>query len=68
MLINDYGFPRSNVRYLIDKEATQSNINLAHGGKLPDLSNIVLDNQGAQLIYATAHNEEGARFWKKTNY
>ena len=27
LLINDLGFPRSNVRYLIDKEATQSNIN-----------------------------------------
>ena len=27
LLINDLGFPRNNVRYLIDKEATQSNIN-----------------------------------------
>ena len=27
MLINDLGFPRNNVRYLIDKEASQSNIN-----------------------------------------
>ena len=27
LLINDLGFPRNNVHYLIDKEATQSNIN-----------------------------------------
>ena len=26
MLINQYGFPRKNVRYLIDQEATRSNI------------------------------------------
>jgi len=30
-------------------------------------SNIILNNEGAKLIYATSHNEEGARFWKKTN-
>ena len=29
---------------------------------------MVLEYKGAQLIYATSHNEEGARFWKKTNY
>ena len=34
MLINEYGFPRKNVRYLIDESATQSNIN-------KELSNIV---------------------------
>ena len=27
MLINEFNFPRNNVRVLIDKEATQSNIN-----------------------------------------
>ena len=48
-------------------QATQSNINRAHGGRIPDLSNIVLKNEGAKLIYSTAHNEEGARFWEKSN-
>jgi len=56
------------VKFSPSYQATQSNINRAHGGSLPYLSNIVLDNKGAQLIYATAHNEEGARFWKKSNY
>ena len=56
------------IKFSPSYQATQSNINRAHGGKLPDLNNIVLNNKGAQLIYATAHNEEGARFWKKTNY
>jgi len=56
------------IKFCPSYQATQSNINRAHGGKIPDLSDIVLDNKGAQLIYATAHNEEGARFWKKTNY
>ena len=56
------------VKFCPSYQATQSNINRAHGGKIPDLSNIVLDYEGAQLIYATSHNEEGARFWKKTNY
>jgi len=56
------------VKFCPSYQATQSNINRAHGGKLPELSNIVLNNEGAKLIYATAHNEEGARFWKKTNY
>ncbi len=48
-------------------QATQSNINRAHGGLIPPLSNIVLKRKGAKLIYSTSHNEEGARFWKKTN-
>ena len=48
-------------------QATQSNINKAHGGCIPKLSNIILNNEGAKLIYATSHNEEGARFWEKTN-
>ncbi len=55
------------VKFCPSYQATQSNINRAHGGKLPELSNIVLNNGGAKLIYATAHNEEGARFWKKSN-
>ena len=56
------------VKFCPSYQATQSNINRAHGGKLPDLTNMILDHKGAQLIYETSHNEEGARFWKKTNY
>ena len=46
------------VKFCPSFQATQSNINRAHGGKLPNLSNIVLNYKGAQLIYATSHNED----------
>jgi oxidase EvaA len=48
-------------------QATQSNMNRAHGGKLPRFYDIVIQLKGAKLIYSAAHNEEGARFWKKSN-
>lgn len=48
-------------------QATQSNINRAHGGRLPKYYDIVIEQKGAKLIYCAAHNEEGARFWKKSN-
>ena len=48
-------------------QATQSNMNRAHGGKRPKFYDIVVKLKGAKLIYCTAHNEEGARFWKKSN-
>ena len=49
-------------------QATQSNMNRAHGGKLPKFYDIVIQRKGAELIYYTIHNEEGARFWKKSNW
>ena len=49
-------------------QATQSNMNKAHGGKRPKFYDIVIQNKGAELIYYTIHNEEGARFWKKSNW
>tara|TARA_B100000161_G_C33532613_1_gene406837 strand:- start:314 stop:1021 length:708 start_codon:yes stop_codon:yes gene_type:complete len=49
-------------------QATQSNMNRAHGGKRPKFYDIVIQNKGAELIYYTIHNEEGARFWKKSNW
>ena len=49
-------------------QATQSNMNRAHGGKRPNFYDIVIQNKGAELIYYTIHNEEGARFWKKSNW
>ena len=45
--------------------ATQSNMNLAHGGKKTQLTDLVLNNKN--LICKTIHFEEGARFWKKPN-
>jgi len=49
-------------------QATQSNMNRAHGGKRPNFYDIVIQHKGAELIYYTIHNEEGARFWKKSNW
>ena len=45
--------------------ATQSNINLAHGGKKTDLSELILNS--SNIIGKTLHFEEGARFWRKPN-
>lgn len=47
--------------------ATQSNINLAHGGKKTPLSNIIFNHKKNNLIARTIHYEEGARFWQKSN-
>jgi len=49
-------------------QATQSNMNKAHGGRLPKFYDIVMKQKGVKLIYYTIHNEEGARFWKKSNW
>lgn len=45
--------------------ATQSNINLAHGGKKTALSELILNS--SNIIGKTLHFEEGARFWRKPN-
>ena len=39
-------------------------MNRAHGGKRPNFM-AYYSSKGAELIYYTIHNEEGARFWKK---
>jgi len=55
MLINEYRFPRKNVRYLIDKEATQSNIK-------KELSNL-MKNAGDNdrvIFYFAGHGETAA--------
>ena len=49
-------------------QATQSNMNRAHGGKRPNFYDIIMQSKGAELVYYTIHNEEGARFWKKSNW
>ena len=52
MLINECGFPRKNVRYLIDKEATQSNIK-------KELSNLMKHAGGNDRVvfYFAGHGE-----------
>jgi oxidase EvaA len=49
-------------------QATQSNMNQAHGGDKPKLFDIVINQKKSKLVYYTIHNEEGARFWKKSNW
>ena len=49
-------------------QATQSNMNQAHGGNKPKFYDIVIKLKKSKLIYYTIHNEEGARFWKKSNW
>lgn len=49
-------------------QATQSNMNQAHGGNKPKFYDIVIQLKKSKLIYYTIHNEEGARFWKKSNW
>ncbi len=49
-------------------QATQSNMNQAHGGNKPNFYDIVIQLKKSKLIYFTIHNEEGARFWKKSNW
>ena len=46
-------------------QATQSNMNRAHGGKLPKFYDIVMKRKGAELVYYTIHNEEELDFGKK---
>lgn len=57
----------SNLKLCPSFSATQSNINLAHGGKKTLLTDIVLDRKKSELICKTVHFEEGARFYKKPN-
>jgi oxidase EvaA len=57
----------SDIKFAASFQATQSNINRAHGGKIPKFHDIVVQRKGSKLIYVASHNEEGARFWKKSN-
>jgi len=55
------------IKFCPSFQATQSNINLAHGGKKTLLSDLVIKKKGTKLIAKTIHYEEGARFWRKPN-
>ena len=48
-------------------QATTSNVNKAHGGKLPLFYDEVVKKKNTKVVYSTFHGEEGGRFWKKRN-
>ena len=48
-------------------QATWSNLNRAHGGSLPPLADLLLDDAPVRVVYKAFHNEEGGRFWRKSN-
>lgn len=48
-------------------QCTWSNMNRSHKGKSPILSEAVRGEMPGHLIYAAEHNEEGGRFWRKSN-
>ena len=58
----------ANIKFCPTFSATKSNMNQAHGGNKPKFYDIVIKLKKAKLVYYTIHNEEGARFWKKSNW
>lgn len=48
-------------------QATMSNLRRAHGGRRPPLADYFLDDSLTELVYRAQHNEEGGRFWRKSN-
>ena len=56
-----------NIKFCPSFSATKSNMNKAHGGKRTELYDIIIKSKGGKLIAKSAHNEEGARFWRKRN-
>ncbi len=48
-------------------QATRSNLRRAHKGGLPPLGELLLNGAPVETLYAASHNEEGGRFWRKTN-
>ncbi len=56
-----------NIKFCPTFSATKSNMNRAHGGKRTELYEIIIMNKGGKIIAKSAHNEEGARFWRKRN-
>ena len=57
----------SDIKIAASFQSTQSNINKYHGGKRPKFYDVVIKKKGVKIIYQASHNEEGARFWKKSN-
>ena len=48
-------------------QATWSNLKRAHQGKNPPLTEVMNAERGIRWIYRAEHNEEGGRFWQKSN-
>lgn len=48
-------------------QSTWSNIKRAHGGKLSPMLEVLTAETGVRIVYRAQHNEEGGRFWRKSN-
>lgn len=48
-------------------QSTWSNIRRAHTGKLPPMVEVLTAKAGVRIVYRAKHNEEGGRFWQKSN-
>jgi dTDP-4-dehydro-6-deoxy-alpha-D-glucopyranose 2,3-dehydratase len=48
-------------------QSTWSNIRRAHGGKPPPMIEGLFAEAGVRVVYRANHNEEGGRFWQKSN-
>lgn len=56
-----------NVQLCPALQATMSNLRRAHGGRRPALADYFLDDTLTEVVYRAQHNEEGGRFWRKSN-
>ena len=48
-------------------QSTMSNIRRAHAGKSPPMVDALNAGTGLRIVYRASHNEEGGRFWQKSN-
>jgi dTDP-4-dehydro-6-deoxy-alpha-D-glucopyranose 2,3-dehydratase len=48
-------------------QSTWSNIRRAHAGKRPPMVEVLTADAGVRIVYRAEHNEEGGRFWRKSN-
>jgi dTDP-4-dehydro-6-deoxy-alpha-D-glucopyranose 2,3-dehydratase len=48
-------------------QSTWSNIRRAHAGKRPPMVEVLTAGTGVRIVYRAEHNEEGGRFWRKSN-
>ena len=48
-------------------QSTWSNIRRAHGGRLSPMLEVLTAKAGVRVVYRAEHNEEGSRFWRKSN-
>lgn len=48
-------------------QSTWSNIRRAHAGKRPPMVEVLTAETGVRIVYRAEHNEEGGRFWQKSN-